>query len=530
MLVIIETGHTFERNSIEEWLKIKNTCPISRTFLKTKSLTPNISLKSTINENIEKFIKKVIKHVVLWLDDNNLVDICSNLVDDSLELIKNNFTTLQKELKMLYFDILLNKNIEEQELFDKYINLINELSDLNEKIEQLQKLQNKLMNEILLQKYYNELISLIIQSKNKTVLFEVFKKYIKLNNLDNILIDKVLKCIKNKDIKLNCFILLFNYNSKYNRNILLQKLLNIKIPNKLNNNFAPFFKNLLKQVDLTEIDLDKLINFIKNCNELKEEKIIFCKELYKNSNNIKYLELEYELNNSNKETELLLLSEYLKLNLMNKYLNLYIKINETKLDSFNIMLLKYLQNQNNEINTLQNENKILKNNLNNVEKSLINLNDWKNQQVIYNFKTKYSDYDYVNIIKIITPLNVKKNEEYFSEEFEVFGLKWKMEINPKGDNDSKEDECAIWLHLTSLQCEKEKEIFAIRVKYCIDNTNLSDNKNYTTEYTKIEGKGCPSFKQHDFIPIIRNDKQTFNVVIGMKNLETKFKFVRQSKQ
>ncbi|KAL9657185.1 hypothetical protein ABK040_011407 [Willaertia magna] len=446
--VIIETGHTFERSSIEEWLKSKNTCPITRKKLKVKVPIPNFGLKSTINENIEKYIKKLIKHVKLWSNDINLIDLISELINESLDLIKNNinFNNLQNELKLLKFNILLNnQNMEEQVLFDKYIKLIKELPNLNDKILQLQKLENKLI---------------------------IFTKYCKLNNVDNNLVSKILNCI---EMKLNCIILLFN-NTNYSRTLLLEILLNIKI-DKFNKKFINFFKDLLKEVNLNEINLNNLINFIKGCSELKEEQIIIFEKLFKNNNEIKYLELQYELDKNNKDLELQLLSEYLKLNLMDKYLNL--------------------------------------------------IKEWKNQQIINNFENKYPDYDYVNIINIVTPLNVKKGEEFYSDEFEVFGLKWRIRIYPKGDNDSKEDECAIILYLKSLQYknenEEEKEISSIKMKCLIDSINLNDNDNYKCDFTEIIGYGSCGFKQSNFIPIIKNDKQIFSVVIGMKKLDIKFK-------
>lgn len=46
--VIIETGQTYERQFIEEWLKTKSTCPITNVELKSKSWIPNYSLKSAI--------------------------------------------------------------------------------------------------------------------------------------------------------------------------------------------------------------------------------------------------------------------------------------------------------------------------------------------------------------------------------------------------------------------------------------------------------------------------------------------------
>ncbi|KAL9657189.1 hypothetical protein ABK040_011411 [Willaertia magna] len=129
-------------------------------------------------------------------------------------------------------------------------------------------------------------------------------------------------------MKLDCLISLYNY-SDYNRNSLINELIYIKLTN-INNEFITFFKNLFKEINLTEIELYDLINFIEENKELndetKEEKIIVYKEIYKNTNDIEDLESLYELNENNKDIEQQLLSEYLKLNLLEKYLNLYIKL------------------------------------------------------------------------------------------------------------------------------------------------------------------------------------------------------------
>ncbi|KAL9649335.1 hypothetical protein ABK040_014637 [Willaertia magna] len=174
---------------------------------------------------------------------------------------------------------------------------------------------------------------------------------------NNNLIEKLFNNLESDEFKLDILIILFN-KSNYNRNNLLKKLLNINI-NENNNKFITFFKNLFKEInlneiDLNEIDLNELIEFISDYkNDLQNELIIIYKELYKKNNEIKYLEIIYDLNNENKEIEQQLLNEYLKLNLMDKYFNLFIKTNENKLDSFNLMLLKCLQNQNKEIINLQ---------------------------------------------------------------------------------------------------------------------------------------------------------------------------------
>ncbi|KAL9657191.1 hypothetical protein ABK040_011413 [Willaertia magna] len=352
----------YDRKLIEQWLQRQNTCPITGIKLKSKLLTPNYIAKSAMNENVEKFIKKVIKYVKLWLTDINLIEICSELINESLDLIKNgnNFKNYQKELYDLKFDILLNEKINEDKLFKNYFKLINEVNDINLKIVQLQKLENKLIKITNLKlNYYEELINLLIEyKKNDNLIKEIFTKYCELNNfISYSLIDSILDYLSNDDIKLEYLIIIFNISKFFSENYLLKKLITFKISNKMKQEFISFFRNLMKKIDfnkfeteflqypiiykkISNLTLKSLIDFIKDYNELNKEKVIIYKELHNNTDDIKYLELIYELENNNKEIENQLLNEYLKLNLMDKYLNLYIKLNENKLDSNNIVLFK----------------------------------------------------------------------------------------------------------------------------------------------------------------------------------------------
>ncbi len=48
--VITCDGQTYERRSIEEWLRSKNTSPITGAVLASKNLTQNIALKNLIDD------------------------------------------------------------------------------------------------------------------------------------------------------------------------------------------------------------------------------------------------------------------------------------------------------------------------------------------------------------------------------------------------------------------------------------------------------------------------------------------------
>ena len=57
--VSLETGQSFERAEIEEWLKDHNTCPLTNVVLKSKKLTPNHTLCALIQEYKEKHSKVI---------------------------------------------------------------------------------------------------------------------------------------------------------------------------------------------------------------------------------------------------------------------------------------------------------------------------------------------------------------------------------------------------------------------------------------------------------------------------------------
>lgn len=44
------TGQTFERAQIEEWLVLRNSCPLSHVVLESKNLRPNFALRDAIEE------------------------------------------------------------------------------------------------------------------------------------------------------------------------------------------------------------------------------------------------------------------------------------------------------------------------------------------------------------------------------------------------------------------------------------------------------------------------------------------------
>ncbi|KAL9657175.1 hypothetical protein ABK040_011397 [Willaertia magna] len=121
-VIISETGQTYDRKEIEEWLKSKNTCPSTGIKLKSKIIN-------------SKLYCKVTKNIKMWSVDVNLFEICLELINESLDLIKNdnNFKNYQDELNNLQFNILLNEKNEDK-LFNNYMKPLNELKDLQFKL------------------------------------------------------------------------------------------------------------------------------------------------------------------------------------------------------------------------------------------------------------------------------------------------------------------------------------------------------------------------------------------------------------
>ncbi|KAL9653623.1 hypothetical protein ABK040_000540 [Willaertia magna] len=363
--------------------------------------------------------------------------------------------------------MLLNQNLNTNILFNKYITFIKEINDLDFKILQLKRLQNKITDESYLGLYFSELLNLLIESNNNNLLKEVFIEYCKLKDLNYELIDKILNSLnKNrlfnsltKDTIIFEYLIILN-NSVYNKNNILNKLLEININWFNRQEYISLFKKVFNKVNLKNISLNKIIsivNLIKDYNDLLEETILLYKELYNVTNNIKYLEITFNLNTKDKEIENKLLNEYLKLNLIDKYFNLYIKINENKLDSTNILMLKYFQNQNKTVENIINDNNNLKQIITNQEKKIVEQNKEiikLNQTVndlsnfigsllkncnLENELTEWkSNNEFVKIIKITTPLNVSK------EENDMWEKKYNDDANELEYNDDESEDSDDW--------------------------------------------------------------------------------------
>jgi hypothetical protein len=47
-VVLVGTGHTYESATIQQWLELKNTCPVAHTHLSSKAIVPNYALRHSI--------------------------------------------------------------------------------------------------------------------------------------------------------------------------------------------------------------------------------------------------------------------------------------------------------------------------------------------------------------------------------------------------------------------------------------------------------------------------------------------------
>jgi len=47
--VMIEDGHTYERDSIEAWFEKHDTSPLTNVVIKTKQMFPNLALRKLID-------------------------------------------------------------------------------------------------------------------------------------------------------------------------------------------------------------------------------------------------------------------------------------------------------------------------------------------------------------------------------------------------------------------------------------------------------------------------------------------------
>lgn len=53
-IIITKCGHTFQRNSLESWIKKKQTCPLCQISIKQEDIKPNFTMKALIADISKK--------------------------------------------------------------------------------------------------------------------------------------------------------------------------------------------------------------------------------------------------------------------------------------------------------------------------------------------------------------------------------------------------------------------------------------------------------------------------------------------
>ncbi|KAL9655531.1 hypothetical protein ABK040_002198 [Willaertia magna] len=372
---IIETGYTFESSFIKEWLlNNNNTCPITKQILPIPNMfdylkkneekifmTSNFRARAVINKKITKFIKKVMKHVKLWNNKKDLIDICLKLLDNVIEMINYNYCKeYLNDIYLLKLKTIINQfqfNLLNEEIFlDNYLLIINNLNNNELKILKLKEIENKLKKENNLLKLYEKLLMNENNNEDKQLFFT---KYSLLENKNIEFIDTILQTLNNEKDLLEYYKILLD--NSYNKYLILKKLILNPISDDIL--FINLIKRILQNINIEEIyqssiDLQQLLIVIDKFENFNNEKIQIYLFLFNLNNDITNLEKAFDLNENNENIKLQLLNEYLKQELFEKYIDLYTKYNKDKIDT-NILLL---------IKLLTKKNKLLEEKINNFNK------------------------------------------------------------------------------------------------------------------------------------------------------------------
>ncbi|KAL9649296.1 hypothetical protein ABK040_014599 [Willaertia magna] len=207
-VLLIESGITYEKEAILNWLKNHDTCPCTNKVLKNKNFIVNFNLKSIIENSISKYIDKIYKIIVKYVNLNdkfgkNLNDkFGKNNFNDKfgnnlkyckrcLEIIENSLNLLQNYL--FHEKILILKELKIKILiFYKFKNENDCLNYLHLELQNL--LKNNEFSHLL--SFINLLISLFSENLNFTNNFTNFnftKIVIKLKEWKEIINQKKIK-------------------------------------------------------------------------------------------------------------------------------------------------------------------------------------------------------------------------------------------------------------------------------------------------------------------------------------------------
>ncbi|KAL9655530.1 hypothetical protein ABK040_002197 [Willaertia magna] len=488
--VILETGHTFERHSIEEWLLNNNTCPITRKQLEYLELVPNMMIKLNVDKEINQFVNNVLKYITIdKCSNSNVTDICKEIVDEAIDLI-NIVDNRYKDLIHLQTIILLKQfsNKNEKSIVEKCLNNIT--------IENLFNNEEKLvylffLTEINHNNYFLDEIN--------TLKLKLFKKHVKSKPNQNNLIDKIIKSVSD-DEKIGYLYILLS-NNAYDIYKLFKKFLNLKI-NYYSDYFIKFFKlfslNHINNIKLTTNEMERTLNKIKNCKDLKTEIKSLSITLYNKEFKLEHLELAYKMDEDSEMIRSYLMKRYLDLKMLDKYSNLFIKHNKN-LDSNTINLIKLLNNQNNQNKQTENNQLILR------AKRIIN-------------KT-YKFFDVIEV-EVDNSDSVQKDDGFFSNVFEACGIDWALHFYPKGTSISNNNESALFLYLYDEHIEYVDIDFYLGNEYA-DEAIKNSYKNVKIKI--LHGHGNNRFDRNLF-----NSYKTYNstnyyrFLVGINVLNIKY--------
>ncbi|EGG23912.1 hypothetical protein DFA_06050 [Cavenderia fasciculata] len=126
--VLTTCGHSFSRETIEDWLSKKQTCPLCHKTISKDQLTPNYSLKEIIDH---------LAAIQNNQNNQNIINSSSSFIqnDNSSSIISNN-------------NVNSNNNNQNNDILSSQISMLaNQLADLSSKIDQSTKIAKPIPKE-----------------------------------------------------------------------------------------------------------------------------------------------------------------------------------------------------------------------------------------------------------------------------------------------------------------------------------------------------------------------------------------------
>ncbi|KAL9646198.1 hypothetical protein ABK040_008071 [Willaertia magna] len=466
--VILPSGQTFERKHIEEWLSTNKTCPITRKRIHAKKLIENINLKANCKEDISNYINRIIKKVQCWMLDEKCWNICKDVLNEGIEFINTLFDKNEKKevLNQIYtlkFNIQLKRLSKEanEQVVIEYLDDIKKLNSLEGKVLELTKMEMKLGNLSVLDKFYVEMLKILMSDNENNVSDRTKRLFI--NLLKTIL----------KKIKLETTLL--------------------DDSNKIQN---------------LEDNLNELENKFVN-NELNSELQELYLQLYRLQNKITYLEKAYHLDEKKEELGRELMNEYLKTENHDEYIILYLKFNANKVDTKVLETIKSINEKN---KTLENEKQELENKIKNME-CTYQLED--HLLMLARRNLGWQDY-FCKLVTFSIPKSNLRDERFHSDRFDAYGFTWGVSFETGAR--LVDLEICIWL----LENNTENDFSPIRVKAFISNILLEEDSVVMSdlEFDNVDAGFTQTVHISDYCPLLEGENFVFNFIIGLQEPST----------